>query len=104
MKALAVFGGIVSVTILMAIRSIFNGYVLSVLWGWFIAPTLGVPQLSVVPAIGIAVVVNYLNHEVYFSKEEEERSLSERIARGAIFSFTRTSFTLFFGWIVHLFM
>src|SRR6185295_1738836 len=41
MKGLAIFGGIVGLGVLLVFSSIFNGYALSVLWGWFVVPTFG---------------------------------------------------------------
>lgn len=38
---------------------IFNGWVLSVLWGWFIWP-LGVKAISIPEAIGIFIVIQSL--------------------------------------------
>ena len=31
---------------MMALASLLNGWVLSVLWGWFFVPTFGMPELS----------------------------------------------------------
>jgi len=39
--------------------SVLNGWVLSVLWGWFVVP-LGVAQLHTVGAIGLSLVVSLL--------------------------------------------
>lgn len=38
---------------------VWGGYVLSVMWGWFVAP-LGVPSLSVAQAVGIMLLVGFL--------------------------------------------
>lgn len=40
--------------------TILSGYVLSVLWGWFIVPTFGLPLLTIPVAIGVMLVVAYL--------------------------------------------
>lgn len=103
MTALAVLGGIVGVGILMVFSSIFNGYALSVLWGWFVVPTFGAPALGVVPAIGVAMVVSYLTYQMHDCKKEET-SFGETIAKGTAVAILKPSFALFFGWIVHMFM
>lgn len=110
MRVLAALGGIVGLGILMVASSIFNGYVLSVLWGWFIVPTFGVPPLGIVPAIGIALIVNYLTQRtkpIYKEKddcEEKEKITGKQITYCVGLAILRPSFALFLGWIVHLFM
>ena len=103
MTALAVLGGVVGVTSLMVFSSIFNGYALSVLWGWFVVPTFGAPALDVVPAIGIALVVGYMTHQMR-EKKKDEQSFKQMIAHGTAYAVLKPSFALFTGWIVHLFM
>ncbi len=103
MTALAVLGGIVGVGILMVGSSIFNGYALSVLWGWFVVPVFGAPALGIVPAIGIAMVVSYLTYQTHDCKKEE-KSFGKTIAEGTVIAILKPSFALLFGWIVHLFM
>lgn len=102
MTASAVLGGIVGVGLLMVLSSIFNGYALSVLWGWFVVPTFGAPALGVVPAIGVAMAVSYLTHQMHDC--QEETTFGETIAKGTAMAVLKPSFALFFGWIVHLFM
>jgi uncharacterized membrane protein YhdT len=48
-------------TILVA--AFFNGLTLSLLWGWFITPYIGLPDIGLVPAIGIGMIIRYLTHE-----------------------------------------
>lgn len=48
---------IVGVVALLILSSVLNGWVLSILWGWFLVPTLKLPPLTVVQAIGIAMVI-----------------------------------------------
>lgn len=105
MTALAVFGGIIGVGLLLVLSSIFNGYALSVLWGWFVVPTFGAPALGVVPAIGIAMVVGYLTHQTTpDSKKEDDDGIGALIGKMVILALGKPAFALFFGWIVHLFM
>ena len=80
MIALVFVGGIVCVALAMAIGSIFNGYALSVLWGWFVVPVFGLPQISIVPAIGIAIVVSYLTYQMHDCKKEENENFAIKVA------------------------
>ena len=104
MKAFAALGIAVSFILALVLGSIFNGYALSVLWGWFVVPVFHLPVLTVVPAIGIAMVVGYLTHQTEPDVEEKDRSAGEKVGRLCMLVFFRPLFALFFGWIVHLFM
>jgi hypothetical protein len=104
MKALATLGIAVSFIVALVLGSIFNGYALSVLWGWFVVPVFHLPVLTVVPAIGIAMVVGYLTHQTEPDVEEKERETGEKLLRLIALVFFRPAFALFFGWIVHQFM
>ena len=55
MVFIAILGGFVGIVALMVLSTLFRGYALSVLWGWFMVPTLGLPHLSVVQALGISL-------------------------------------------------
>lgn len=42
--------------------SIWHGYVLTNLWGWFVVPTFGFPQIGIAQAIGVSVFVRYVTY------------------------------------------
>lgn len=52
--------------------TILSGYVLSVLWAWFIVSTFGLPLLTIPVAIGIMLVVGYLTKQANFANEDKE--------------------------------
>lgn len=118
-KALEVLGGLVVSFVLLAISAICSGYVLSILWGWFIVSTFNLPQLSVAPAIGLVMVISYLTKPLPESKKkkkiaeskeedasikEEDASFVEEIFKGTMRVFLKASLALSIGYIVHLFM
>lgn len=103
MTALAVFGGFVGVVILMVFSAICNGYALSILWGWFVVPVFGLPQLTVVSAIGIAMIVSYLTREIDGEKNKD-KGFGAKMLEGTIVAVLKPSFALLFGYIVHSFM
>ncbi len=104
MVALAVLGGIVGTVALLVVNSVFNGYVLNVLWGWFMVPVFHLPQLSIVPAIGIAIVVGYLTYQAKPDCQKVKRTMGQTIALATANAIERPLFALFFGYVVHLFM
>jgi hypothetical protein len=105
MPVLTLFGGFVGVVILIAVSSIFNGYALSVMWGWFMVPVFQLPQLTVAPAIGIALVVGYLTKQYDDnSSDDKDKSFGYVLFKSTVIAFVRPLFALLFGYIVHLFM
>ena len=93
MTALAVLGGVVGVAFLMGFSAIFNGYTLSVLWGWFVVPTFGAPALDVVPAIGIAPVVGDMTQQMR-EKKKDEQNFKQIIAHSTAYAIIKPSFAL----------
>ena len=103
MRSLAFFGAGVAFTIWMFLSAIFNGYVLSVMWGWFIVPTLGLSPITTVPAIGLALVVGYLTHHE-IDCQPSERTNYEKVVYAVVNSLIYPAIALAIGWVVHLFM
>lgn len=55
-----IIGYITTTLIAFFITPIWSGYVLSILWRWFVVPSLGAPVLTVGYAIGLSLVVGYM--------------------------------------------
>lgn len=77
---------------------VLNGYVLSVLWGWFIVPVFGLPALTIPVAIGIALVISFLTHQLNLNDGDETGW------KQLAFSFLHPLLTLLAGWIVKQWM
>ena len=88
---------------LMAGNAIFRGYVMSMMWSWFIIPTFELPELSIVSAIGIALLIAFLTKEVDVNEVQKE-DLGKRISKGIVMGLAKSSAVLSFGYIIHLFM
>ena len=104
MILLAALGLVVLVAATVVVSAVFNGYVLSILWGWFMVPVFHLPALSVAPAIGIALVIGYLTKQLPPDIEEKERSTASKIARLVGLAVFHPALVLVFGWVVHKFM
>ena len=96
--SLACFGLFVAAIALIVVGSIMNGWVLSIMWGWFVVPLFGVPVLKVAPAIGVALVAKMLTHQSS-SKSNEKKDTSETVGE-LIAAFLSPMVTLLIGWIV----
>jgi|OM-RGC.v1.031168147 hypothetical protein len=88
------------VIVLFTVGAILKGWVLSILWGWFIVPVFHLPQLSVVAAIGVAMALSYTVNGLTSGKGNKDKDGVARILTMLLGPFV----VLFVGWIVHLFM
>jgi hypothetical protein len=91
---------------LLPFAYLLDGWVLSKLWGWYIAP-LGLPSLTIPMAIGVAIVVGYLTSGISTKPCKDNRSKEEKIedsltATAAVFA--KPFLALGVGWIVFQFV
>lgn len=94
---------LVLVSGIAAISWLLRGYVLSVLWRWFMVPILGLPALSVPQAIGIALVVGMLTHQSHHYPENKNEKTSTKVV-WVLEPFIAPFATLLVGWIVRQYM
>ena len=99
MKALSVFGIIIAVIVGLFLFCIYNAWVLTILWGWFIVP-LGVKSLSIAHAYGFTLVTGLIlsNRGVKENKGKDDWVSS--IVTWLLLPLV----ALFFGWIAVGFM
>ena len=103
MVFMTVVGWIAGILAVLALSSMWNGYVLTVLWGWFLVPTFGMPALALAPAIGLSLVVSFLTHQSDAAKEQEGSSM-ERFSKAVAHSLLMPALVLGVGWVVQKFM
>lgn len=70
-----------------------RGWVLSVVWGWFVAPLFALPELKFTPAIGLMIVVDFLKPK---ELGDSDRSVAYMIGLGI----SNCILTLGIGWII----
>ena len=79
----------------------WRGYVLSIIWSWFMVPVFHLPELMVAQAIGIAAVVSFLtNHGTTNTPKDPEKSAIEQASEGVAQVFIVPLGTLFLCWIL----
>jgi hypothetical protein len=81
---------------LLAGAAVWRGYVLSILWVWFIVRAFDAPPISIPLAIGVSLIVSFLTRQ--WQKEKHATSF---VIGMAIFA---PAMTLFIGWIVTKFI
>jgi len=99
----AILGLVAAFVVAIVIGAILDGLVLSILWGWFIVPVFNFPSLSLVPAIGLALVVSHLTSQRADCKPKENDN-GNTITKVVTIVLLRPLLVLLFGWILHLFM
>ena len=96
-------GCIAAIVLLTPFTAILRGFVLKILWNWFVVPVTGLPELSIPMALGIALIVGFLTYQhIHTDKEDEE--VFESIVKGIAISIIHPLFALFFGWLYQLFI
>lgn len=75
---------------------LFQGWTLSLLWGWYIVPTFNIPDLSVVNAIGISILVGGC---LFVSIPDYRTSLEKSLSRSL-----NIVTVLGIGWLFHFVM
>lgn len=89
--------------LLMVPSIIWKGYVLTVLWQWFMVPTFALPVLRLPAAIGVALTIHYLTYQVLFC-EDPEKDSTVRTVRSLFVALVGPAFALLMGWIVNHWM
>jgi hypothetical protein len=69
-------GSLVFASTLCVSAIVWRGYVLSLLWLWFLVPTFGLAALSIPAALGVSLVVSMLTHRTDQSPTQRDRSSS----------------------------
>lgn len=100
MKAI---GYISTAVFTIVIGSIWRGYVLSVLWAWFIVTTFGAKPISIAAAIGVSCVVSILTFH-HRATPKDERSAAEQMLETVVVTFFGPAFSLAFGAVVKAFL
>jgi hypothetical protein len=95
---LACLGFFVLALALIVVSAGLNGWVVSVMWGWFVVPTFGLPSLTVLQAVGLCLVLGMLIRNA--SSDNSEKDKTERWVSAVAYAVGTPLFTLFVGWIV----
>lgn len=95
--ALAILG----VPALLFFSALLNGYVLSILWKWFISGVFEIRQITISQAAGLSLIINYLTAS-FSNKQKDERE--HPFLQDFVTALAKPLFSLLFGWIITLFM
>jgi hypothetical protein len=94
---------IIAVPVLLVMSSIINGFVLTVLWGWFVIPLFSLPPLNIPQAIGISIIVSYLTHRKTETEDKDE-GFWTKIISIFLYIILYPALVLCIAWVVQLFL
>lgn len=99
MKALSVIGLILGIVTALFLYCIYNAWVLTILWGWFIVP-LGIKSLSIAHAYGFTLVTGLILSNRGIKENKGRDDWVSSIITWLLLPLV----ALFFGWIAVGFM
>lgn len=99
-KVFSCIGLLALFIISLVVAAVMNGWALSLLWSWFFVPIFEVPQLRVIDAIGVSMVVTFLTQRVSQSDSNKNSGWLERLSVGLFVAIFYPVMAVFFGWIV----
>lgn len=82
----------------LAASCIWSGFVLTILWRWFMATSFGLPPLSIAAGIGISLVIQMLVPTP--TVKDEDYSIGSALGK----AFVKPAVALLMGWIVNHWM
>ena len=98
-----VVGWVAAWVVVAFASAIWSGYVLTVLWGWFVVPVFALPALRLPEAIGVSLIVHFLTAG-RINTNKADKSLAQLFGEASVWALVRPLFGLLFGWLVHLWM
>lgn len=80
---------------LALVGAIMNAWALSMLWGWFIVPIFKAPALSIVQAIGVALIATLLTSHLQ-PKTNKSKDFTDLVGKAIVYPII----TVCIGWAV----
>jgi len=81
---------------------VWKGFVLTVLWGWFVVPLFRLPELTIPAALGLSLVVGYMTKDGQQMKTGED--FGGAVFKALIALALKPAVTLGVGWVIRGFM
>lgn len=82
--------------------SIYGGFVLFLLWAWFITPVFGLTELSIIQAIGVILVARMVCPSP--SSDDDDKTLYFRFVKATAQGIAKPTVALLMGVIFQFFM
>ena len=96
-------GGCLALIIVLILGTIFNGWALMLLWGWFVVIPFGLPALSLGQALGLSMVVSFMTYQYIDCQPDKDQSGTEKVLTAVAYSIFRPLFIALLGRILYFF-
>lgn len=100
---LAGLGGCLLVLFILVYGIVTSGWVLTILWAWFVVPAFKLPALSLPVAIGISAMIRTLTYIDTSDLQKKEKTREDQIG-SIVGNLLSPWWLLALGWIVHFFV
>lgn len=93
-------GAIVMFLLALTVYPFLYGWALSVLWGWFVVPVFGAPQITVWYAYGLTLVAAMITGQTARVNGENKKAEWSTV----IATMLSPLVIVFIGWIIHTYL
>jgi hypothetical protein len=100
---MAIFGWSLVVLGFMVGVTILRGALLQLLWTWFVVPVFHVSPLSLVNALGIALIATFLTYQYDARKSEKKTPFKESFVETVVAAVILYSFFYAQALVIHAF-
>jgi hypothetical protein len=88
--------------LIITVSAVWEGFVLTKLWAWFVVTTFGLPILTLLPAIGVGLVIDLVTPRGKQTKDTRDEG--EQFEDAITYALFSPAIVLLVGWVVHSLM
>lgn len=93
--------GIIGIPIAIVVSLFAFGFAIMLNWNWFAVPALGLPRLTIVPAMGLSLVAD--GFKTYrMRKSDPDKTPIQVIVEGIVLAIFVAGSLIVVGYVVHL--
>lgn len=90
-------GEIVLLLAVIAVCSVWRGYIVTKLWAWFVTAHFGIAPIGIPTAIGLAIIAGMFTVSTAPSKDKTDDKIT---GKRVVLALGLPAFALLFGWVV----
>lgn len=95
----------VSITIIgILVGTVLRGLTIMLLWNWFVVTSIGLPELTMVPAMGLGLLLAYVNVHQPDKGADTLEEYYEKLGKSFGFMVSYSGIMILVGWFIHLLM
>jgi hypothetical protein len=104
MKKSMIITTVVDFISLLIVSALLRGWVLTILWKWFIVPQFNVVQLETGYAIGIMLIWEFISSKGSYKDNSNDDDRLDALIKSVVVVISVCGLALLFGWIITLFL